>query len=171
MHDQPGHVLLHVELDLEPVGLLDQGVQQVVAGLVGPVAAAGIAGAAEGPLGDAAVVVAAERAAPMVHLVDHPDGVLGHLHDGVLVAQIVAAFHRVEGVLLPGVVHAARVVGQRRVDAALRGAGVAAGRMDLREDGHVDAGHLGLDGRAQAGQAPAHDDHVMMDHVSLTSPN
>ncbi len=82
VHDQLGHVLLDVHLDLQLVGLLDQGVQQVVAGLVGAVAAARIAGAAERPLGDAPVVEATERATPVVHLVDDPDGVLGHLDDG-----------------------------------------------------------------------------------------
>ncbi len=120
MDDELAHVLLHVQLHLEAVGLLDQGVQEVEAGLVRAVAAAGEAGAPKGPLGDTPVFVAAEGAAPVVHLVDDPDGVLGHLHDGVLVAQVVAALGGVERVLLPGVVVAVRVVAQRGVDATLR---------------------------------------------------
>ena len=56
VHDQPGHVLVDVELHLVPVGLLDQGVQQIVAGLVGAVAAPREARPAERPLGDAPVV-------------------------------------------------------------------------------------------------------------------
>ena len=43
--------------------------------------------------------------------------------------------------------------------------------MDLGEDGHVDAGPLGFDRRAETGKAAAYNDHVMMDHVSLTLPN
>ncbi len=63
------------------------------------------------------------------------------------------------------------MVGQGRVDAALGCARVAAARMDLGEDGHVDAGPLGFDGGAETGKTSAHYDHVMMDHVCLTLPN
>ena len=70
------------------------------------------------------------------------------------------------------VVATLRVVGQRRVDAALGGAGVAARRMHLAQDGDVDAGRPRLDGGAQPGQAAADDDELMMTclrgHAQLT---
>ena len=133
--DEPLHVHGHTGLD----GPLDHGVQHVVAGLVGPVAGARIAGAPEGPLSDGAVVEAAERAAPVVQLVDDGDGVLGHLGYGVLIGQVVGALHGVEGVLLPGVVGRLRVVGQRGVHSALRRSRMAASRPHLRQHGHIHA--------------------------------
>ncbi len=131
--DQRGDEHLDVHLDPALVGALDQRVQQVVAGLVGAVAGARVPGAAERPLGDAPVVEAAERAAPVVHLEDDAGGVPGHLDGGVLVGQVVAALDRVERVLLGRVVVGVGVVGERRVDAALRGARVAAAGVDLAD--------------------------------------
>ena len=171
LDDEVGDEHLDVHRDLALVGALDEAVEQVVPGLVGAVAGARVAGAAEGPLGDAPVVEAAERAAPVVHLEDDARSVAGHLDGGVLVGQVVRALDGVEGVLLGRVVVALGVVGESRVDAALGGAGVAAAGVDLAEDRHVDAGRLGLDGGAQPGQAAADDDELMMDHaVPLSSP-
>ena len=164
--DQRGDEDLDVHLDLALVGALDQRVQQVVAGLVGAVAGARVPGAAERPLGDAPVVEAAERAAPVVHLEDDAGGVLGHLDGGVLVGQVVRALDGVEGVLLGRVVVGVRVVGQRRVDAALRGAGVAAAGVDLAEDRHVQAGRLGLDGGAEPREPAADHDELMVWHAA-----
>ena len=160
---------LDVHRDLALVGALDEAVQQVVAGLVGAVAGARVAGAAERPLGDAPVVEAAERAAPVVHLEDDAGGVAGHLDGGVLVGQVVRALDGVEGVLLGRVVVALGVVGERRVDAALRGARVAAAGVDLAEDRHVDAGRLGLDGGAEPREAAADDDELMVRHAGPLS--
>ena len=61
---------------------------------------------------------------------------------------------------------AVRVVGERRVDAALRGAGVAAAGVDLAEDRHVHAGRLGLDGGAQPGEPAADHDQLMVRHAA-----
>ena len=47
---------------------------------------------------------------------------------------------------------------------------MAAPRMHLREHGHINSGPLGLDGGPQAGQAPADDDHIVMDHACATLP-
>ena len=58
------------------------------------------------------------------------------------------------------------VVGERRVDAALRGARVAAAGVDLAEDGHVDAGRLGLDGGAQPREPAADDDELVVRHAA-----
>jgi len=73
--------------------------------------------------------------------------------------------------LLPVVVAALGVVAERRVDAPLGLAGVAATRMDLGQHGHVDPGLLCLDGSAETGETPSDNDHVMMDHFHLTLPN
>ena len=106
----------------------------------------------------------------MFHLVDDVRSVSGHLDGGVLVCQVVGALDGVEGVLCRRVVGAVGIVGQRRVDAALRGPRVAAAGVHLREHRHVDALLLGLDGGAQAGQAAAHDDELMVDHLSPLIP-
>ena len=169
--DERGHEHLDVHLDPALVGALDERVQQVVAGLVGAVAGARIPGAAERPLGDAPVVQTAERAAPVVHLEDDARSVAGHLDGGVLVGQVVAALDGVEGVLLGRVVVAVGVVGERRVDAALRGAGVTAAGVDLAEDRHVQAGRLGLHGGAEPREPAADHDELMVWHaLPLSSP-
>ena len=160
---------LHVHGDLVLVGLLHAGVQQVVPGLVGAVAGAGEAGPAEGPLSDAPVLEAAEGAAPVVHLVDDVGGVTAEHGGGVLVGQVVGSFDRVEGVLLRGVVVAFGVVGQGGVDASLRGPRMAARRVDLREDGDVDALALRLDGRPQTGETATDDDELVVDHRAGSS--
>ena len=52
-------------------------------------------------------------------------------------------------------------VAERRVDAALGGAGVAAGRVELRDHADVGAGIVGLDRGAHAGAAGADDQDVV----------
>ena len=131
---------------------------QHVAGDVGAVDGAGRAGGAEGALGDAAVGEAREDRAHVLELVDVAGRLVAHDLDRVLVAQVVGALDRVEGVAL-GVV--LRGVAERRVDAALGGARVGAGRVQLRDHRHVGTGALGLDRGAHAGQARADHHHVM----------
>ena len=59
------------------------------------------------------------------------------------------------------------VVGERRVDAALRGAGVAAAGVDLAEDRHVQAVRLGFDGGAEPREPAADHDELMVWHALL----
>ena len=78
--------------------------------------------------------------------------------DRVLVADVVGALDRVEGVDL------GRVLGrvpERGVDAALGRAGMAAGRVELRDHPDVCAGVVGLDRGAHAGAAGADDQDVV----------
>ena len=110
--------------------------------------------AAEAALGDLAVRRAVEGQAHVLQVVDRLDGLAAHDLDGVLVGQVVAALDGVEHVPLPVVL---LEVAERRADAALGGAGVRAGRVELAEDGDVGlAGHL--HGGHQA-RAAGPDDH------------
>ena len=87
----------------------------------------------------------------MVHLVDDPGGILGHLDGAVLVDQEVAALDGVERMLLPVVVAAVGVIGKGGVDAPLSLSRVAAAGVHLREDGDIDSGPLGFYRGAEAG--------------------
>ncbi len=122
---------LLVHLDAELDTLLVEGVQYHVAGAVRRIAAAGITGAAEGPLGDRPVLQPAPGTAPVLQLV-HQERRLGahHPHRG-LVRQVVAALDGVEGVLLNGVVLRPFHVGQGGIHSPLRGDGMGADRVHL----------------------------------------
>ena len=78
--------------------------------------------------------------------------------DRVLVADVVGALDGVEGVALRRVLGG---VAERGVDAALGRAGMAAGRMELRDDADVGARVVGLDRRAHTCAAGADDEHVV----------
>ena len=78
--------------------------------------------------------------------------------DRVLVADVVGALDGVEGVRLGGVLGG---VAERRVDAALGRARMAAGRVELRDHADVRAGVVRLDGRAHARAAGADDQDVV----------
>lgn len=158
-----------VELVEEFHALLDavlvQRLEDHVAGAVARVAGATdrgltvVAGVtAEAALVDLALGRTAERQAHLLEVEDGVDGLLREDLGGVLVDQVVAALDRVEGVPLPVVLlH----VGQRGGHAALRGARVGAGGVELRQ--HGGAAALGrLDGRAHAGAARADDDGVVL---------
>src|SRR5947199_392649 len=80
------------------------------------------AGGAERTLGDRPLLRSREDRAPALELVDVAGRLVAEDLDRVLVAQVVRALDRVERVLLRTVVGR---VSERRVDAALRGAGVA----------------------------------------------
>ena len=139
--------------------LLVEHVDEHVAGDVGRVGRARLAGGAERPLRDPPVLGAREDRAPVLELVDVVRRLVAEDLDRVLVAEVVGALDRVEGVLL-GVVLGG--VAERRVDPALGRAGVAARRVDLRDERDVGARVVRLDGRAHARAAGPDDEHVVL---------
>ena len=138
--------------------LLVEHLDQDVAGDVGGEDGARRAGGAERALREPALVVAREERAPVLELVDVAGRLAREDLDRVLVAEVVGALDRVEGVRLGAVLGG---VAERRVDAALGRAGVAAGRVQLRDHADVGARVVGLDGRAHACAAGADDEHVV----------
>ncbi len=137
-----------------------------MAGAVGRVAGAAdrglavVAGvAAEAALVDLAVGRPVERQAHLLQVEDGVDGLLRQDLGGVLVDQVVTALDRVEGVPLPVVLlH----VGERGGHAALRGAGVGAGGVELREHGGAAALRSTSMAALHAGAAGADDDGVVL---------
>ena len=115
------------------------------------------AGGAERALVELALLVPREDATPSLELVDVAGRLAGEDLDRVLVAEVVGALDGVERVGLRVVV---RLVAERRVDASLGRAGVAARRMELRDDGDACARVVGLDRGAHAGAAGTDDEHV-----------
>ena len=161
---------LHVVLD----AVLVQRLQDHVAGAVGRVAGpahrglAVVAGVpAEAALVDAALGGAVERHPHLLQVEHRVDGFLAHDLHGVLVGEVVAALDGVEGVPFPVVVFD---VGQRGAHAALGGAGVAAGGVELGQHRGAHA-RTRFDRGPHAGTARADDHHVvsvLLDHgVSL----
>ena len=135
-------------------GGLEQRVQHVETGLVGREPGAHPLHAAEGAHRHPAVRLPAPRASPVLELQQLARRLLHERLDGVLVAQPVAARDRVVGVLVEGVALRDRARG-----AALGRHRVAAHRVDLRDDGHVES-RFGLgdgDGGAETGPAAADD--------------
>ena len=165
-HGDPRDGPLVVDLDPAANELLVEGVQQDVPGPVGGVAGPREAGAAEGALGDGAVVEAAERRSPAFELVDHLRRQPAHLEHGRLIGQVIAPFDGVEGVFFRGVVVGFRGVSHRGVDSSLSGAGMGAHGMDFGEHGHV-ALPGQSHGRPQPRQAPAHYQDVVFDHRAI----
>ena len=163
--EQLGHVPLVVPGDLLVLQRgLEQRVQQVEAGLVRREPGSHLLHAAEGPDRDMAVRLPAPRTTPVLQL-QQLDRCLGHEGlDRVLVAQPVAAGHGVVGVLVQGVVGR-----DDRRRAALGRDRVAAHRVDLRHDRHIQPGVRlhGRDGGAQTCSATAHHHHVVVRHLRL----
>ncbi len=158
LDELPGEVLL-VDLEVTLHHLLVEDMDEDVAGDVGGVGGARLAGGAERPLRDPPVLGAREDRAPVLQLVDVVRRLVAEHLDRVLVAEIVRALDRVEGVLL-GVVLGG--VAERGVDPALRGARVAAHGVDLRDERHVRPLVVGLDSRAHAGAAGTDDEDVVL---------
>ena len=111
--------------------------------------------AAEAPLVDLAVRRAVEGQAHVLQVDDRVDGLARQDLGRVLVDEVVATLDGVEHVPLPVVL---LLVAERGADAALRGAGMGARRVELGEDGRLDAVAGELEGGPQAGAARA-DDH------------
>ena len=178
-HHQVEHVVLVEEVDAVLDAVLEQRLQDHVAGAVGRVAGAAhrrlavVAGvAAEAALVDLALRRAVERQAHLLEVEDRVDGLLREDLGGILVDQVVAALDGVEGVPLPVVFLDVR---EGRGHAALRRAGVRAGGVELGD--HRGAGvRAGLDRGAHPGATGPDDDDVVLvvvhavdDAVSSTS--
>src|SRR6266496_2236559 len=126
---------------------------------VGCVSRARFTRRAEGPLGYPAILGTREDRAPVLELVDVVRRLVAEHLDRVLVAQVVRALDRVEGVLL-GIV--LRGVAERSVDATLGRAGVAADRVDLGEESDVGTCVESLDRGAHSCAAGTDDQHVVL---------
>ena len=99
LDELPGEVLL-VDRDVALHELLVEHLDQHVAGDVGREHGARRAGGAERPLREPAVVAAREERAPVLELVDVAGRLAREDLDRVLVAEVVGALDRVEGVRL-----------------------------------------------------------------------
>ena len=141
--------------------LLVEDVHDRLARDVGDVVGAGGRGAAEGAGAEVALVVAVEGDAEVLEVDDLLGRLAAHDLDRVLVAQVVGALDRVEGVRLP------RVVGvERGVDPALRSVRVRAHGMDLRDDPDRHARLGGSKRRPLPGQSCSYDEYVVTRHPS-----
>ena len=140
--------------------LLVEDVHDRLARDVGDVVGAGGRGAAEGARAQLALVVAVEGNAEVLEVDDLLGRLAAHDLDRVLVAEVVGALDRVEGVRLP------RVVGvERGVDPALRGVRVRAHGVDLRDDPDRHA-RLGSRQRGTLpGQPCSYDEYVVTRHL------
>ena len=157
--DEGGAEPLLVRVDTPLLELLPDDVQDGLAGDVGDVARPGEAGPSEGAGGEATVLAAAEGGAHALQLDDVGRRLLAEDLDSVLVRQVVAALDGIEGVLLPGV-----VLAHRSIDAPLGRRGVAAERLHLGEQSHVDSLVGGLQGGPHAGQAGPHHQNIVARH-------
>ena len=113
---------------------------------------------AERALRDAAVLRPREDGTPVLELVDVVRRLLAEDLDRILVAQVVRALDRVVGMLLRAVLGG---VAERGVDPALGRAGVAADRVDLREERDIGALVESLDRGAHSGAAGTDDQDVV----------
>ena len=152
---------LLVDFDVEALALLPQRVQDDEPGDVGAITGAGKRRSAERALRDAPVVHSGEDAAHVIEPDDRLRRFVREELDGVLIAEVVGALDRVEGVGFGGVFLA---ITKRGVDAALRCAAVTANRMDLRQHSDVEAEFSGFHCGAHAGEAAADDKDVVLEH-------
>ena len=140
--------------------LLVEHVHDRLAGDVGDVVGAGGRGAAEGAGAELALLVAVEGDAEVLEVEDLLRRLAAHDLDRVLVAEVVGALDRVEGVRLPGVAGV-----ERGVDPALSGVGVRADRVDLADDPDRHAFLGGGEGGPLSGEAGADHEYVMGGHA------
>src|SRR3954451_4142564 len=115
--------------------------------------------AAETALVDLAVSSAVERQRHVLELDDRFDGFPGQDLRRVLVNQVVATFDGVVHVPFPVILF---LVAERRADAALRGAGMGARRVQLGQHRTLDATARELERRPQTGASRAHDYRLVL---------
>ena len=109
---------------------------------------------------EAALLVPAEYDPHVLHGDDLAARLAAHDLDGVLVSQVIAALHRVEGVILPGV----SALCEGCVDSTLSRVGVAAYGVDLGDYRYVCAVLLCCEGRSHAREARADDKNIVVKH-------
>jgi hypothetical protein len=160
-------VVLVVEPDAVLDGLLVEGLQDHVSGAIRGEArppdrtlpeVPGVA--AEPTLIDLALGRAVERQAHVLELDHGLDRLAGQDLGGVLVDEVVTALDGVVHVPLPVVL---LEIAEGGAHAALGGAGVGAGRIELRQDGGIDPGLGQLHGGPQAGTAGPDDEGVVLE--------
>jgi hypothetical protein len=157
----PGEELL-VHLDVPLDELLVEHLDQHVTRDVGGVDGARRAGRAERALCEPAVLRSREHRAPVLELVDVARSLSAEDLDRILIAEVVGALDGVERVRLGAVFTG---VPERGVDAALGRAGVAAGRVELRDDRDIGAGVVSLDRSAHpCAPGPDHEYVVLRVH-------
>ena len=156
--DQLPREVLLVHRDVALHELLVEHLDQHVTGDVGGEDGARRPGGAEGALRELAVVATGEECAPVLELEDVAGRLAREDLDRVLVAEIVGALHRVESMDLRRVL---RRVSERSVDTTLGGAGVAARRVQLRDDPDIRSCVVRLDGRAHSRAAGSDDQDVV----------
>ncbi len=166
VHDQVDDVKLVEEGDVVLDALLVERLQDHVPGAVGGVAGAPdgllaeIAGVtAKAPLADLAVGCAVEGQAHVLQLDHRVDGVFRQHVRGVLVSQVIATLDGIVGV--PERLIFLQIA-ERRADAALRRAGVAARGVELADHGDLRAAFAGIKGCHQSGAACADDDRLIL---------
>ena len=169
VHEEPGDEPFVVADDAGVLERgLEEGVEHVEAGLVGGKPRALLLHAAERPHGNAAVGLAAPRAAPVLEPQQLLRRFLDERFDGVLVAQPVAAGNGVVDVLVEAVVGTDRAGGT-----ALGGDGMAPHRVYLGNHRNPEAGIMlcDCDCRPEARTAAAYQyDVVRRVHVESPSP-
>ena len=164
--------ILHEQFENEPLlihahpgahYLFVENVEEGLSGEVGDEESARLALSAERASTQSSIFIAAERYAEVFHLNNFGARLTAHDLDSVLVTQVIRAFHSVVSVVIPVV---ARVF-QSRVDAALRGVGMASDGVDLRYDGHVGAVLTRGESGPHSGKAGTYDENVMGVHSNL----
>lgn len=165
-HRDLEHLALRDEVDVVREALLEERVDHRVAGAVLEVSSARVSMAAHLALVEVAVSLTVVGIAHVVHLVDILAGALDEVLDSVLVAEVVAALDRIEGMRLEAVV---RVRDARdAVHAALRHRRRRARRHELRQHGNLEVLILrGCECGAHAGATAADDQHVVRDVAAL----
>ncbi|GBD30987.1 hypothetical protein HRbin32_02103 [bacterium HR32] len=169
LQQQVHHLELVEEVHVVAQALLVEGLQDHVPRAIRRVARAAhralaevVGVPAEAALGDPALGGAVEGKPEVLQIVDGLHRFPGEDLRGVLVHQVVPALHGVEHVPLPVVL---LLVSQRGADAALGGACVGAGGVQLGQHRHLEVPLAAqLQGRVQAGAAGPHDHCVVLVH-------